>query len=83
MMWIIISLLLFFIFAQQQTSKNGIERMRRFSLRFVLGVFLLYIVHILLGRYEIEVSINFFSMGMVTLLGIPGLLTVMFISFIK
>ncbi len=56
---------------------------QRMSMQLVLGVFLLYIVQIVLTTYGTTIYINAFSIAMVTLLGFPGVLTVVFISFLR
>lgn len=83
MVWIIMSLLLLFVFTMLLKNEKSLEHIRKYSLRFVIGVLLLYIVHIAIGRYGINISINFFSISMVVLLGLPGMLTIILISFLN
>lgn len=81
--WILIlSLLLFFVFIMYRWHR-GMDNLTFFSIRLLLGVFLLYIVHLFIARYGMEVSINLFSITMVSLLGLPGVLMIIFLSVVK
>ena len=80
-----ICLLLFFVLLIGRKYKNGVwlERLSVFWFRFAISIFVLYIIHLAFSYYGMEVTINLFSILIVTVLGFSGIGVVLFLSFLK
>lgn len=78
-------MLLFFILLIGRNYKEGVwlERLSKFWFKFAWSVLLLFVLHLVLANFEINVPINLFSIITITILGIPGILSIVFIAFIK
>lgn len=80
-----ICLLLFFVLLIGRNDKKGIwlERLSVFWFRFAMSILVLYIIHLVFSYYGTEVTINLFSILIVTVLGFSGIGVVLFLSFLK
>jgi len=80
-----ICLLLFFVLLIGRKYKKGIwlERLSIFWFRFAMSIFVLYIIHLAFSYYGTEITINLFSIVIVTVLGFSGIGVVLFLSFLK
>ena len=80
-----ICLLLFFTLLIGRNYKKGIwlERLSVFWFRFAMSILVLYIIHLAFSYYGTEVTINLFSILIVTVLGFSGIGVVLFLSFLK
>ncbi|WP_332651349.1 pro-sigmaK processing inhibitor BofA family protein [Lysinibacillus sp. 54212] len=80
-----VCMLLFFVLLIGRNYKEGVwlERLSLFWFRFAWSVLLLFILHLVLANFNMIVPINLFSIATITILGLPGILTVVFIAFIK
>ena len=80
-----ICLLLFFVLLIGRKYKKGIwlERLSVFGFRFAISIFVLYIIHLVFSYYGTEITINLFSIFIVTVLGFSGIGVVLFLSFLK
>ena len=80
-----ICLLLFFVLLIGKKYKKGIwlERLSIFGFRFAMSIFVLYIIHLVLSYYGTEITINLFSILIITVLGFSGVGVVLFLSFLK
>ena len=48
-----------------------------------MSIFVLYIIHLAFSYYGTEITINLFSILIVTVLGFSGIGVVLFLSFLK
>ena len=80
-----ICLLLFFVLLISKKYKKGIwlERLSIFGFRFAMSIFVLYIIHLVFSYYGTEITINLFSILIITILGFSGVGVVLFLSFLK
>ena len=80
-----ICLLLFFVLLISKKYKKGIwlERLSVFGFRLAMSIFVLYIIHLVFSYYGTEITINLFSILIITVLGFSGVGVVLFLSFLK
>ena len=80
-----ICLLLFLVLLIGKKYKKGIwlERLSLIGFRFAMSIFVLYIIHLVFSYYGTAITINLFSILIVTVLGFSGVGVVLFLSFLK
>lgn len=79
---LLLGLILFFLLMDKKPLRNMLEFFSVYWFRFALSILTLFLLNVAAGFFGVYVPVNLVSSLIITILGIPGFVSVIIIAFI-